>query len=118
MSTPERIQIPAPTGDAFVDYLEVRIAQTLIRKVGRKDEPGRQLAFAMGLASGRWIYLIQQDIPNEIVNPIQFVATMKGRLATLTPEDIEQLMSIELNSAEPAACRRARRALRDILTVD
>ena len=117
MSTPERILIPPPTGDAFVDYLEVRIAQTLCREVSRREE-GRQLAFVMGMATGRWTYLIQQDIDHALVEPIEFIAALKGRLSTLTPTQRAAVVSIELASVEYAACRRARRELRDILAID
>lgn len=118
--TPQRIRIPDPTGDAFVDYLEIRIAQVLCRQPagGHREDEGRQFAFAMGLATARWVYLLQHDIVNEIVGPVEFVAALKGRLATLSAQETGVLISIALDSANYAEVRHGRRQLRDLLLID
>ena len=115
---PERIRIPAPVGNAYVDYLEVRIAQALCRKVGRRDEEGRAFAFAMGMATARWVYCLQEDIQGTVVEPTQFVALIKGRLATLSAEDTAKLMTIPLESVNYSECRRARRAMAELLSIE
>lgn len=83
MTIPERVQIADPTGETFLDYLEVRLIQSLAKEVGRNEKP-RLHAFAMGLATARWIYLLQYHIPAEQSDPIDYVATVTGRLASMS----------------------------------
>lgn len=115
---PERIRVPKPVGNAYVDYLEVRITQALCKEVGRREQEARAFAFVMGLATARWVYCLQEDITDTVVHPTQFIAMIKGRLATLNPEDIAAMIAIPLESSNFSECRRARRMMAELLDIE
>lgn len=101
---PERVTLPIPTKDPFVDELEVRVIQSLCKKVGRTEED-RLHAFVMGLATARLIYLLREGIDAEITNPIPFIAQVKGRLATVSVN--VRALVIQQPLDDPVATREA-----------
>lgn len=113
MTVPERMRIPEPTGDEFLDCIEARIIQTLCRQVGRTEE-GKMFAFAVGLATGRWFYAISRDMDLMELQPIDFIATVRGRLATLTIPERARILRTDVGT-DPSV---ARREIQLYLTID
>lgn len=113
MTVPERVCIPEPTGDEFLDCIEARIIQALCRQVGRTEE-GKVFAFAMGMATGRWFYALARHIDLMELQPIDFIATVRGRLATLTIPERARILRADVGS-DPHA---ARRDIQNYLAID
>jgi hypothetical protein len=112
---PERVTMPPPTGDAFVDYLEIRIVQALCRQVGRTKE-GNLFSFVMGMATARWIYLVQYEVGDDLlVKPKDYVATVGGCLDDISVQRRADLLSILPDTSSPAATRKARRDLQKLM---
>jgi hypothetical protein len=106
--TTERVQVPGPdpTEDPFLDYLEVRLIQSLCRDVSRIEEP-RQLAFAMGMATARWVYILQGGGAPILgsVDPVDYIAAIKGRLTTMSVNEKAQIVHEHVDRIDPHPCR-------------
>jgi hypothetical protein len=106
--TTPRVQVPEPdpSEDPFLDYLEVRLIQSLCREVSRMEEP-RQLAFAMGMATARWIYILQGGGAPVLgsVDPVDYVAQVKGRLSTLRADLKARIIQEKMDYIDPHPAR-------------